>query len=354
MRRQKPQKKARPASTLQSHNFHVQGMHCSACVLLTESELKDHDLVETALADLKTCCVEVRGRFGGRSKAEVAAALTKVLEPHGYTLATEASPKRVRWSDFRIALPIAVGFMVLFVVLQKLGLVNLIAGDEVTYGTAFLIGSVASVSTCMAVVGSLVLSVSANYAKEGDKIRPQALFHIGRLISFFILGGAIGALGSTFQLGVTGAFLLSLIVAVVLLILGINLLDVFPWAKKLQPTLPRFLSSRMLEAKKLNHTLTPFLLGAVTFFLPCGFTQAMQIQTLATGSFLTGATTMLVFALGTLPVLALLSFGSLGLKDKVSSGIFFKTAGLVVIFFALFNFVNSLAIIQLIPPVFNF
>jgi sulfite exporter TauE/SafE len=206
----------------------------------------------------------------------------------------------------------------------------------------------------MAIVGGLVLSVSANFAKEGDKIKPQILFHFGRLGSFFLLGGTIGALGSVFQLGGTGVFILSLIVGVVMLILGINLLDIFQWTKKIQPTLPKFISNNILKVKKLNHTLTPSLLGIATFFLPCGFTQSMQIYTLSTGSFLIGGAIMFVFALGTFPVLALLSFTSLGIHDKVKSGIFFKTAGLVVIFFALFNLINSLVAIGVLSPIFNF
>ena len=60
-------------------------------------------------------------------------------------------------------------------------------GSKVTYGTAFVIGLIASVSSCMAVVGGLVLSISATFAKDGDRIRPQLLFHIGRLISFLFL-----------------------------------------------------------------------------------------------------------------------------------------------------------------------
>ena len=63
---------------------------------------------------------------------------------------------------------------------------------------------------------------------------------------------------------------------------------------------------------------------------------------------------MSAFALGTLPVLSLLSFGFLGIHKKAQSGIFFKTAGIIVIFFGIFNLVNSLAIIGVIPPIFNF
>lgn len=339
---------------MKTYTFHVNGMHCASCVVLTESELSDMPEVKNVKASLANLSVEVTGEFGDKTAEHVANDLSEVLKPHGYSLSVEKHSHSVKWSDFRIALPIAVGFVALFVLLQKLGIVNLITSSEVGYGTAFLIGLIASVSTCMAVVGGLVLSISANFAKEGDRVRPQILFHAGRLVSFFILGGAIGALGSAFQLGSTGTFVLSLIVAVVLLILGINLLDIFPWMKKLQPTMPNFIGKRVHNLKNINHTLTPVLVGVATFFLPCGFTQSMQIYALSTGSVWTGALIMFVFALGTLPVLALLSFGSLGIHTKSKSGIFFKTAGLVVIFFGLFNLLNSLTAIGLIPPLFSF
>jgi hypothetical protein len=91
----------------------------------------------------------------------------------------------------------------------------------------------------------------------------------------------------------------------------------------------------------LNHTLTPLLVGIATFFLPCGFTQSMQIYTLSTGGFFAGALTMLVFALGTLPVLALMSFSSLSIKDGPKASLFFKTAGIIVIMFASFNILSA-------------
>jgi sulfite exporter TauE/SafE len=80
----------------------------------------------------------------------------------------------------------------------------------------------------------------------------------------------------------------------------------------------------------------------------------MQIYALSTGSFSTGALTMFVYALGTLPVLAMLSFSSLAIHTKARSSIFFKTAGLVVIFFGLFNLTNSLVVAGIIHPFFSF
>ena len=342
------------SGTQKTFTFHVNGMHCNACILLTESELQEHPSVSSAKSSLHTRSVEICGDFGDMSIETIAEELTSVLAKHGYSLSVEKKARRVRWEDFVIAVPVAFLFAVLFIVLQKVGLVNLINTSSVSYGTAFIIGVIASLSTCMAVVGGLVLSMSATFAREGDAVRPQLLFHGGRIVSFFVLGGIIGAIGSAFALNTTMTFVLSLVIGTVMLIMGINLLDLFPWAKRLQIGMPRFLSKHALGVSKFNHRLTPLLVGMATFFLPCGFTQSMQIYTLSTGSFFTGALTMLSFALGTLPVLALISFSSFSIQNSPKAGIFFKSAGLIVIMFALFNLINSLVVIEFMPPLFNF
>lgn len=329
-------------------------MHCPSCATLIESELGDIEKVTHVKASLRNNNVSVTYDFTDRGPEEIAGNLTSILRPHGYTLSLEKQNHRAKWSDFKVALPIALGFAALFVLLQKLGIVNLINADSINFGTAFVIGVIASLSTCMAVVGGLVLSMFATFAKEGDRTRPQILFHIGRLVSFFILGGAIGAIGRAFTLNTTGMFILGLVIAIIMLVLGINLLDMFHWSRRLLPATPKFITRHAIGISKLNHRLTPFLAGVATFFLPCGFTQSMQIYTLSTGSFFSGALTMLSFALGTLPVLALVSFSSFSIKNSPKAGIFWKSAGLIVIMFAVMNLINSFAVIGLIPPIFNF
>lgn len=338
----------------QKYIFHIHGMHCDACVLLTESELQDLPNVTNVHAMLWNHTVEVTGDFGDRTPEQIAQEFTAHLKPHGYTVSIEKQQISKNWGDFKIAIPIALGFLILFIILQKAGLISLVNAGNVTYGTVFVIGIIASLSSCMAVVGGLLLSMSATFAKEGDKVKPQLMFHAGRIVSFFVLGGAIGALGAVFTLNISATFILGLVIGIVMLVLGINLLDVFPWAKRLQPSMPKFIAKRAHGVSKFNHTLTPLLVGVVTFFLPCGFTQSMQLYTLTTGSFLKGGLTMLAFAIGTLPVLALISFSSFSIQKSSKAGIFFKTAGLIVILFAIFNIINSLVVIGLIPPIFNF
>ncbi len=337
---------------METYTFHVSGMHCKSCIALTEGELMDLPEVTHAKSSLTAHAVEVTGEFGERTPQQIAELLTAPLKRHGYAVHLDKQKHVVRWQDFTYALPIAAVLIAFFILLQQLGIVNLVGGGDMTFATAFVIGLVASVSTCMAVVGGLVLSMSASYAKEGERVRPQVLFHLGRLVSFFVLGGVIGAVGSAFQLGGVGTFVLSFLVAIILLMLGLNLLDIFPWTKKLIPTLPSSFGTGVRGLKGATNSLTPVLVGAATFFLPCGFTQSMQLYTLTTGDFLTGALTMFAFALGTLPVLALLSFSSLSIK-RMQTGVFYKTAGLVVIFFGLFNLMSSLAAIGVIPPLLN-
>jgi sulfite exporter TauE/SafE len=132
--------------------------------------------------------------------------------------------------------------------------------------------------------------------------------------------------------------ILGLIAATVMILLGANLVGIFRQSKV---TLPGgiFQMFRKLEHK----TFTPIVIGIGTFFLPCGFTQSMQIAALSSGSYITGGLIMFSFALGTFPVLALLSFGAEGFSRSIYAPLFFKSAGVVVLGLGIFALLAGLA-----------
>ncbi|MCG3772404.1 MAG: hypothetical protein JW384_03616 [Nitrosomonadaceae bacterium] len=336
----------------QCKTFYVEGIHCAACEFYLEETLGAVDGVQRVKADLAKSTVIVEGDLDMQGEA-LASKFTALVADRGYTLKTEATAAQKSHREFIIALPVAVLLIVGFVLLQDVGFVNLVTTDSVSYGTAALIGAIASVSTCLAIVGGLVLSLGASTAKAHGKWQSQAMFHVGRLAGFFLLGGLIGMLGKFFELGVVGDVALNILVALVMLILGLNLLDTFPALRKYQLKMPKIFAKHTSRASNSSHVLTPLLVGIATFFLPCGFTQSMQVYTLTTGSFLTGGLTMFFFALGTLPVLALLSFSSFEISRKPWKGIFFKSAGLVVIALALFNLWNGLVVLGLAPNLYS-
>ncbi len=312
--------------------LHVQGMHCRACVVLIESSALELDGVTSARVEYARKTLELRGVYDTTTE-QIVAKLNTALAPHGYRVSSAPLPQEdtSNWRELFIAVPLASVVLLLLWLLHTLGLVDAVRIDTVTYGTAFIIGVVASLSTCVAVVGGLVLSLSATFAKDGKNVRPMILFHGARLATFFLLGGALGALGSTFAVSPTLISLLGLSAGLIMLFLGIRLTGLLSQVR--MPQLPAF-ALRRIPRFSSGGSMTPFAAGAVTFFLPCGFTQSMQFYALSVGGFWEGALTLLMFALGTLPVLAALSFGAYRVRLHAWSGVFFKTIGLLVSVFA--------------------
>jgi len=329
--------------------LHVSGTHCASCKILIEDILNEQIGIESADVNLKQETVSFETNLDD-SNHKLAEMLSEKVKHNGYAFSVEKATRAksdngVIWQ----ALPIGLVFLALFFILQKSGILNFGIGGTATPITSFVIGLVASVSSCLAVVGGLVLSLSATVSQ--DKIsdtKPMFLFHGGRLVSFALLGGVLGAVGNAIGISFTLGAVLGLIASLVMIVLGLNLVGVF---KKSTITLP---SGIFNFFRKVEHeTLAPFLIGVGTFFLPCGFTQSMQIAALSSGSFVSGMLIMLAFALGTLPMLALLSFGSVSIAHSKYAPLFFKSAGVVVIGLGTFALLAGLAGLGIINPLFN-
>lgn len=338
---------------MKTHTFHVSGTHCASCKILIEDILNEQDFIKKSKVDLKRETIEIETDSNAEPN-EIASILTNKIQSHGYALSTEkiTIPKEsdgVIWK----AIPIGLGFLILFFLLQKSGILNFGLGSKITPTTSFIIGLIASVSSCLAIVGGLVLSLSAKVSQDdevddrGDR-KNFILFHVGRLISFAVLGGVLGALGQAIGINFTFTAILGILASLVMLFLGFSLTGIFT---KNHITLP---SGFFNFFRKIEHkTLTPLLIGFGTFFLPCGFTQAMQVSALSSGSFAGGMLIMSAFALGTLPMLAILSFGSASFANSKYAPLFFKSAGVIVIGLGAFALLSALAGLGVINPLFN-
>lgn len=336
---------------MKTYTFHVAGTHCASCKILIEDVLNDQPSIQHSQVNLKkeTVTIETDSEQNPEAMAHM---LTEKVKQNGYTLSVEKTiqekkPDDVIWK----AIPIGLVFLILFFILQKSGILNLGIGGKTTPATSFIIGLIASVSSCLAIVGGLILSLSAKVAQdENTKTSKKqfVLFHGGRLVGFAVLGGLLGLLGKAVGVTFTFSAILGLIASVVMIMLGLNLVGVI---KKNKMTLPTGIFSYF---RKVEHsTLAPILIGVGTFFLPCGFTQAMQVAALSSGSFMSGLLIMFSFALGTLPMLALLSFGSVSFAHGKHAPLFFKSAGVIVVGLGIFALLAGLAGLGIINPLFN-
>lgn len=334
---------------MKTYTFHVSGTHCASCKMFIEDALNEQSFVKNARVDLKREIVEFE-TDSNQTPQGLAHVLTEQIKSNGYALSVEKVVKQKQNNDVLWkAIPIGLAFLAVFFFLQKSGFLNVGIGGQTTPITSFLIGLIASVSSCLAIVGGLVLSLSAKISQDDvSDTKTFFLFHIGRLVGFALLGGVLGAVGSAIGINFTFTAILGLVASIVMLLLGLNLMGVLA---KNKITLPSgiFNFFRRIEHK----TFTPLIIGFATFFLPCGFTQSMQVSALGSGSFMSGLLIMFAFALGTVPMLVLLSFGSASFAHGKRAPLFFKSAGVVVVGLGLFALLTGLAGLGIINPLFN-
>lgn len=223
-------------------------------------------------------------------------------------------------------------------------------GSTMTFAAALVLGLVVGTSSCLAVAGGLLLSSAGKFrerygnASPLQRMKPVIMFVAGRVLSYGILGGLIGLLGKAFTFSPTVTGGLTLLAAAYMIVMGLEMLHIYPrWLKGLMPRMPKAIGRRIVDAEGKEHGSAPMLLGGATFFLPCGFTQSLQLYALTTGSFVASGLILAGFALGTAPALLALGWASSSLKGKTGK-LFFQFAGAFVIVLGLFNIQNGLTI----------
>ena len=193
-----------------------------------------------------------------------------------------------------------------------------------TYFVLFIVGVLTSIH-CVGMCGGIMLSQSINKDSKSkfDSVRPALLYNAGRVLSYTVIGGIVGALGSVLSLSISAKAGLQIFAGVFMVIMGLNMSG-FSLFRKLNFKLPRPACSIKKKPK------TPFLVGVLNGLLPCGPLQTMQLYALGTGSAFNGAVSMLLFSLGTVPLM--LTFGALsGLITKGYTKTLLKFSGILVV-----------------------
>ncbi len=314
--------------------YQVSGMHCSACEVFIEREFRILPGVEKVKANsagwVSVWC---------QQEPDINIINQRIAD-HGYQIKTTSTPVAFNW--YRLGGLVLV-ITAIYVLFRRFNLApNISAGQDLSLIVVFVMGLVAAVSSCMAVTGGLLVAISVNYSKKHassnswQRFRPHIFFNIGRLVSYAVLGAVVGALGSALTLSSRANGFVTLLASLAMIILGLKLLNIFPWFSHLSIRPPKLIYHKLHDAAGNPKAWAPFFLGAATFFLPCGFTQALQLYVLTIGKPMLGGIIMFVFALGTLP--ALVGLGLITSWFKVRQQAFIATiAGVLVVALGLVN-----------------
>jgi sulfite exporter TauE/SafE len=172
---------------------------------------------------------------------------------------------------------------------------------------------------CIGMCGPMVVTYAVKGEEDGPwhkKLVPNLAYQGAKITSYVIVGLALGAIGSAFNLNgirpwimfAAGAFMI---------ILGLGMTGKVPWAARLTPRPPKFLITSLSNLRRKAKTdadqgestlATPVAFGLLTGLMPCAPLQGAEIAAAATGSVLLGGTAMLAFGLGTMPLM--LAFGT--------------------------------------------
>ena len=179
---------------------------------------------------------------------------------------------------------------------------------DMSSGLLFVVGFLTGFH-CVGMCGALVLGYATKSASTGKlRYSGHLLYGLGKTISYTAIGAGFGLVGSIIAFTPQVRGMVGMVAGVFLLLFGLSLLNVWPSLRnfriKTPPTLLRFIGA---QSRKYGH---PFVIGLLNgLMVICGPLQAMYVMAAGTGSALEGGKLMLVFGLGTLPVM--LGFGML-------------------------------------------
>jgi sulfite exporter TauE/SafE/copper chaperone CopZ len=350
-------------SLFTTSTYYIQGMHCASCEILIEKRIIKEETVEMVDVSLAKGTVTIEYKTAQKVTPEL---LNKIFKEEGYKFADQPFKKSTKIAmGGHCALPnetpnnpatpflIAGIFVLGYIFLSKTGLSTLISvNSQSSLPLFFLFGLLAGVSSCAALVGGIILSMSKQWMSKYDgsnstleKAEPHLLFNTGRVLGYAGFGAILGMTGNFFKLSPTLTAGMIIAISLIMVLLGLQMLGVKA-LQNWQIRLPKSITGKMADEENFQGKFGPFLMGALTFFLPCGFTITAQALALASGNPIQGALIMGLFALGTVPGLLAIGLSSVKLQSNPRHAKQFSmVAGSLVLFFAAFNINAQLAVL---------
>ncbi len=261
----------------------IAGIYCQHCRTVISSFIKKADLD----ADIKISGNIAKIKSDRLSDTEIIQAVTQA----GYTTKSKWICSGFnKWKFFQI-LEFA-GF-VLLIFLFRLILKALLGYDilnvipvidtKLTYAGLLLAGFLTSFH-CIGMCGAINLAVSKDWKKS-------LLYNGGRIFCYTAVGFFAGLLGKTLSINQTLLSVIIVVLSFFMIFLGLSMAGFF------SVNFNHFSLSSKLK------TSSVFLTGFLNGFMPCTPLITMQVYAVSTANPFKGALAMLMFGLGTLPLM---------------------------------------------------
>jgi len=174
--------------------------------------------------------------------------------------------------------------------------------------SALIFGLVSSLH-CIGMCGPIAMMLPVDRKNETKRILQTLLYHIGRLTAYGLLGLLFGLLGKGLYLAgfqqqisiVMGVFMIAIVLIPEKLFMKYN------FSKPVYRILSE-LKSKLGKQFKRKTWDTFFTIGLLNGFLPCGLVYAALFGAIAMQSPSLGVLYMILYGLGTVPMMSLVIF----------------------------------------------
>ena len=281
--------------------WQIEGMFCPHCETAIHRALRNMSGLDDIRADYRAGVLSARWDGKTLPEKQIAACVAEA----GYTLVP------LRESRFRRRRRLSMALLAVLIVFALMTLTSIRSALSVFpsvragmgLGALFTLGLLTSLH-CVGMCGGINLMHSALTAQRGGKVnRANALYNLGRVLSYTATGAIVGALGTVLRFSTAVQAAIQLFAAVAMLMMAFAMLGAVGHGGFV---LPQSLRLRLLS----RGASSSLYLGLLNGLMPCGPLQAMQLYALSAGSWWMGALSMLCFSLGTVPLM--LGFGLLG------------------------------------------
>ena len=175
------------------------------------------------------------------------------------------------------------------------------------YWSALAIGFLGNFH-CIGMCGPIALSLPIGKLSAQKKVLSIILYNLGRIMAYGLIGGIIGVFGLGLKyFGIVQT--LSVFSGVLLVLIGLFSLPQFKLKVFNTPRLfVNSIQKRIVFFLKKKHWALLFFVGFFNGFLPCGLVYAGLVGSLVAGTWSGSALYMMLFGLGTLPLMLALPY----------------------------------------------
>jgi hypothetical protein len=220
-------------------------------------------------------------------------------------------------------------------------------GDLMLLFGASLLGSAHCVGMCGPYVAMCTAQFVPRCATPAARFILRVLFNFGRIATYGLIGLIVGAFGQIAQaiaarLGVTGIVAIAAGLAAVAF--GLSMIGWFrdPVRVVAGTPLSHWLGACRVCLNRAPAAVAPLLLGALQGWLPCALVYAAASRAGVSGSAGMGALTMVVFGLGTVPAIFVLTVVPQTVLRRVKAqrlaGVLLTVLGMLLVLRGLANF----------------